>query len=227
MLSLDPVGNTIMITGFNTDIEYNGRIYHIQTEDKGSSNPTIESLLYVGGEILASRSTPYADLLAAGIDEKELAEKVQIQHRRMIIDVRQGKYDPEGVKPFGAGIISDRGFEEVVLDYLSQELAAEGLQMVIESPSEFVGGTEEELRVKVRGDLSGRAVSGVEIGVELVTTKGPPQSLATASTGEMGEMRAKILLPKIKSGGVVILRASQGTRLFEEKRPVRKSRRGA
>ena len=213
-----------MITGFNTDVEYKGRTYHIQTEDKGSSNPTIDSLLYVGGEILASRSTPYADLLAAGLDEKALAEKVQSHHRRMIIDVRQGKYDPEGVKPFGAGIISDRGFEEVVLEYLSQDLGSEGLQMVIQSPAEFVGSTEEDMFVRVRGEISGRPQPNVEIVVELVTPDVKPRILAEVSTGKSGEAKAKILLPKLRTGGALIIRARQGARSLEEKRPVRKSK---
>ena len=46
-----------MITGFNTDIKHNDKVYHIQTEDKGLQNPYIESLVYVGGEILASKKT--------------------------------------------------------------------------------------------------------------------------------------------------------------------------
>ena len=111
-----------MITGYNTDVEYNGRIYHVQTEDKGASNPVIESLVYVGGEILASVRTPYAELSGGGEDGAILAERLETQHHRMIMNVRQGKFDPEGVQPFGAGIISDKGFEEVVLSYLTAEL---------------------------------------------------------------------------------------------------------
>src|SRR5205809_235221 len=45
-----------VITGFNTDIRHNDKVYHIQTEDKGLQNPYIESLVYVGGDILASEA---------------------------------------------------------------------------------------------------------------------------------------------------------------------------
>ena len=41
------------ITGFNTDIEHDGVIYHVQTEDKGLDSPIILSLVYAGGTILA------------------------------------------------------------------------------------------------------------------------------------------------------------------------------
>ena len=55
-------GRTIpaVITGFNTDVKYRGVVYHVQTEDKGTANPMIETLIYKGGEILGSRRLPYA-----------------------------------------------------------------------------------------------------------------------------------------------------------------------
>ena len=34
-----------MITGFNTDVRHNNRVFHIQTEDKGDASPEIESLV--------------------------------------------------------------------------------------------------------------------------------------------------------------------------------------
>jgi hypothetical protein len=43
-----------MITGFNTDVKYRGVVYHVQTEDKGTTNPLIETLIYKGGEIGAT-----------------------------------------------------------------------------------------------------------------------------------------------------------------------------
>ena len=55
-----------MITGFNTDIEFEGVTYHVQTEDKGLDSPLILSLVYVGGAIIASKRTPYDDLVSAG-----------------------------------------------------------------------------------------------------------------------------------------------------------------
>ncbi|MCI0410076.1 MAG: hypothetical protein L0191_16225, partial [Acidobacteria bacterium] len=152
-----------MITGYNTDVEQNGRIYHVQTEDKGIGNPTIESLIYLGGEILASHRSSYEDLLPSGPDPKALTARLEAQHQRMILNVRQGRHDPGGMKAFGEGIISDRGFEEVVLDYLSRELASEALQVILENPVQFAAGTRHDLVVRARGDLSSLPVKNVSI----------------------------------------------------------------
>jgi hypothetical protein len=54
-----------MITGFNTDVAYEDRTFHVQTEDKGRTNPVVESLVYSGGEIVASRRASYAELAAS------------------------------------------------------------------------------------------------------------------------------------------------------------------
>ncbi|HEX8620004.1 MAG TPA: hypothetical protein VF911_20655 [Thermoanaerobaculia bacterium] len=82
-----------MITGFNTDIKHNEKVYHVQTEDKGVGNPYIESLVYVGGEILASKKTSYAEQLKTGIDDKWIGGLMEQQHRTMIAAIKRGRFD--------------------------------------------------------------------------------------------------------------------------------------
>ena len=86
-----------MITGFNTDIKHNEKVYHIQTEDKGLQNPYIESLVYVGGEILASKKTSYAEQAKAGVDEKWIGSLMEQQHRTMIAAIKRGRLDPPAI----------------------------------------------------------------------------------------------------------------------------------
>lgn len=82
-----------MITGFNTDVEHGGVVYHVQTEDKGLKSPLILSLVYVGGTILASKRTPYDDLIAAGFDENKLAERLQRQHKLICAAIHTGRIE--------------------------------------------------------------------------------------------------------------------------------------
>lgn len=82
-----------MITGFNTDIEHDGTVYHVQTEDKGLDSPLILSLVYVGGAILASRRSPYDDLIAKGFDERELADRLNRQHKLICAAIRAGRIE--------------------------------------------------------------------------------------------------------------------------------------
>lgn len=93
-----------MITGFNTDIEYEGVVYHVQTEDKGLDSPLILSLVYSGGAILASKRSRYEDLIAEGFDEEVLTQRVKRQHRLICAAINAGRLEDlkrMGAKPGG------------------------------------------------------------------------------------------------------------------------------
>lgn len=82
-----------MITGHNTDVEYDGVVYHVQTEDKGLDTPLILSLVYVGGAILASKRSRYDDLIAAGFNEQILTERLNRQHKLICAAVYAGRLE--------------------------------------------------------------------------------------------------------------------------------------
>jgi hypothetical protein len=82
-----------VITGYNTDVEHDGVVYHVQTEDKGAGMPLILSLVYMGGAILASKRSPYDDLVSAGFDEAVLAERLQRQHKLICAAIHAGRIE--------------------------------------------------------------------------------------------------------------------------------------
>jgi hypothetical protein len=82
-----------MLTGYNTDFKFRGKIYHVQTEDGGAGSPFITSLLYHQGAILASRKTSYADILKADCLDEVVRELMMEQHKQMIRDLMQGKLE--------------------------------------------------------------------------------------------------------------------------------------
>jgi hypothetical protein len=109
-----------MITGFNTDVKYRGVVYHVQTEDKGTSNPLIETLIYKGGEILASRRLPYAELVKGPQDEAAITKLMEEQHKGMIMEVKRGKFEVGGERT----VMEDLSLDEIVLAYLAARAAA-------------------------------------------------------------------------------------------------------
>lgn len=80
-----------MITGFNTDVSYDGTTYHVQTEDKGDANPIILSLVYVRGAILAAKRTSYAKELQSGLTEQQLQSMLEKQHRTILAVIKAGR----------------------------------------------------------------------------------------------------------------------------------------
>ena len=82
-----------MLTGYNTDFKFQGRVYHCQTEDGGIHNPFITSLMYHQGAILARRKTSYEDIIKADCLDDVVRELMMEQHKQMIRDLMQGKLD--------------------------------------------------------------------------------------------------------------------------------------
>jgi hypothetical protein len=82
-----------MLTGYNTDFKFQGKVFHCQTEDGGTNSPYITSLLYHQGAILASRKTSYADILKADCLDEVVRELMMEQHKQMIRDLMLGKLD--------------------------------------------------------------------------------------------------------------------------------------
>jgi hypothetical protein len=81
------------VTGFNHNIKYKGKVYHVQTEDSGVNNPHIITHLFVGGNILASKKTSYADILNAENLSEVVRELMEEQHKEMLRNLINGVYD--------------------------------------------------------------------------------------------------------------------------------------
>jgi len=111
----------LVITGFNTDVKYRGTVYHVQTEDKGTTNPLIETLVYKGGEILGSRRLPYAELVKDRSDEAAITKLMEDQHKGMLLEVKRGRFDAASDRT----MIEDLSLDEIVLAYLAARAAAE------------------------------------------------------------------------------------------------------
>ncbi len=91
-----------MIPGFNHNIRYRGRIFHCQTEDSGIANPHIITHLFVGGNILATKKTSYADIVKADHLEEVVTELMKDQHKEFIKRLISGTFD-QSIEARGAG----------------------------------------------------------------------------------------------------------------------------
>jgi hypothetical protein len=85
--------STKMITGFNTDVRYEGHVYHVQTEDGGTDNPILESLVYIGGTVVAKKLTPYPEPLNEDASQEALASLLKRQHQVIIGAIKAGRIE--------------------------------------------------------------------------------------------------------------------------------------
>jgi len=219
-----------VITGFNTDIKHNEKVYHIQTEDKGLQNPYIESLVYVGGEILASKKTSYAEQAGAGVDEKWIGSLMEQQHRTMIAAIKRGRFDatsdgtrstshptashpsPVPVPPADLPpmvIDEERTLDQVIIDYLASEAESEHLELSLLNSTEFYAGTPVELRVAARKSLSQNPIAAAAIEVKVISTVEPPRVIFRGKTAADGTAVVRCEVPLFSEGTAAIIISAQ------------------
>jgi len=212
-----------MITGFNTDVDYMGRIFHVQTEDRGLDNPIIESLVYCGGEIVESRRHSYSDLAAAGgVSEDEILARMEGQHKTLIREIRNGRFDPESMKPFGHNIISNRSLDEVVVDFLQQHGEIGPLRLEVSDGFVLGKGSHATVRIRVVEERTERPIAGADVKLTLISNRDRPRELFAGVTDAAGEVDAAVVIPDEPSAELaVLLRATAAGRRAVLQRQVR------
>ncbi|HZE88436.1 MAG TPA: hypothetical protein VE404_02755 [Verrucomicrobiae bacterium] len=212
-----------MITGYNTDVKHDGKVYHVQTEDKGTQNPVIETLIYVGGgQIIASKQYNYATLISGGkCDERAVSDLLESQHRRMMRWVSGGKYDANGPPPFGHTIVSARSFDEVVLEFLKSQEGTDPIEIVVE---EFLAapGKPASIRLLVRNGATEAPVPAAQVAITFSPATGKPAKALAGASGADGRLAGKLTLP----GGVpgtLLVEARLGAQLVSVEIPVEPS----
>jgi len=143
--------------------------------------------------------------------EEEVQHRMEAQHQAMIRDIFNGKYDKEAPKPFGHAIITDRSLDEVVLDYLHQDLRPDPIRLELIDEQTVLEGTRPTMRMKVLEEGSDDPVPGAAVVVRLISTSGDPCDLFSASTDNEGFIEAAFEIPSLPGeDSALILSAEAG-----------------
>lgn len=89
------------LSGYNHNLKYKNRVYHVQTEDSGRNNPHIFTHLFHDGTILNSLRSEYADLVNEADWEDQLRSRMQLQHKDMMKGLIKGTFNDKIVGFFG------------------------------------------------------------------------------------------------------------------------------
>jgi hypothetical protein len=197
-----------MITGYNTDVRHGSRVFHVQTEDKGVTNPKIETLIYVGGEILDSYRSGYEDLMAfQPLTESTVQTRMDEQHKAVIRDIKNGKYDqtPPDPQTGELQVFNDRPLDQAILEYLQQEGDVDTLELVLEEPLQPVFGAPFAFRLRARLCVSQNPVAGADVVLRLVSSFKKAMVLHTGKTNEEGCFSGNVELPPSQPGNCAIV----------------------
>src|SRR5256885_111447 len=213
-----------MITGFNTDVQHEGQVYHVQTEDRGQNNPVLESLVYIGGTIVAKKLTPYAEQLSQGADEQLIAGLLKRQHQVMIAAIKTGRVH-ELMQHYANHRVIERsepvaGYGEAKEskaakpkrnsgDYPKRNSQQGRLDWKVIAPSVFVAGKN----VGLRGQVLFNAIVEPEavVTIKIIGTAFKPQ-VYIGRAGRDGIANFSLSLPSFTAGTAAIVIEAQSNR---------------
>ncbi len=209
----------MVLTGYNTDIEHEGVTYHVQTEDKGRSNPFIETLIYAKGEILHSRRTGYHEMLAQGADDAAISQLMDRQHRTMVEVIRRGRL-PEltgRAEESRVGAVTEPGLvaapggaepslDEVILDYLRAQRGRAHLILKAEGDQEFIYGEASRVRIVASSSTDQHPVPGARVSVIFKSTAEPRRALLIeGETDPNGVFAGEVEVPPFNGGTSAVI----------------------
>src|SRR5215475_13961966 len=81
------------VVGFNHNVKYGPRVYHVQTEDSGLPHAHFITHLFVGGNIVASMKSIYAEQAGSADLHKIVRGLMEAQHKAMLKRLVAGEFD--------------------------------------------------------------------------------------------------------------------------------------
>jgi hypothetical protein len=98
------------VVGFNHNVKYGPRVYHVQTEDSGLPHAHYITHLFVGGNIVASMKTSYADKASDPELQKVVRSLMEGQHKAMLKRLVSGEFNEMAERvsqSYAPGVLAD------------------------------------------------------------------------------------------------------------------------
>ncbi len=186
------------VFGFNTTVRVGDVTYHVQTEDHGPHHPFVDTVVYLGGRVLAKKVESYGHLIGTPhFSAEQIGGLLEAQHRTVIEAIRAGGIAVAPAPPAG-------------------------IQILLLNPVSCLRTAEALFQVEVRGRPGGQSLPNVRVGVSLHSVGFPPVEVQ-GTTDSGGRIDFRLPLPSVAAGGAELrIRAVSGTLTDEVRYTVRR-----
>ena len=197
-----------MLFGHNSNVKVGETLYHVQTEDRGTSHAVIDTMVYHSGRVLHRRANSYADLLPLDpAREEALKQRVSTQHQTILDELRSGALKlAQPVAPAVAPKPPLDG-EPKPLPFVGG--APDSLVLRLLNAKDWLTGRRATLQVLVFEKPEGAVVSGARVTARIEGAAEPTQY--SSATGLDGKAQLAFDMPRV--GGAdcaLVIEASNG-----------------
>jgi hypothetical protein len=189
-----------MLFGHNSNVEAGGTTYHVQTEDRGTTNALIDTTVYFHGRVLHRRTNNYFDLLPLNPGSEEaLKRRLNEQHRAVVEELRTGALH--------LPLPHD---EQVPVPAASHDSkpASAVLSLELLNAKTWLTGKRALLQVVVRNEAR-QVVAGAAV---IARVDGAAETTQfSAQTGDFGRAQLQFDMPRLASADpALVIEASKG-----------------
>jgi hypothetical protein len=189
-----------MLFGHNSNVQAGGTNYHVQTEDRGTTNALIDTTVYFHGRVLHRRTNNYFDLLPLTPDrEQALKQRLDEQHRAVVEELRTGSLHLALPREENAADSSAKPAAAFAPGVLSLELI---------NAKTWLTGKHALLQIVVRNEAH-QAVGGATV---IARVDGATVATQFSSkTGGSGQAQFEFDMPRLTSAEpALVIEASKG-----------------
>jgi hypothetical protein len=198
-----------MLFGHNSNVKVGETIYHVQTEDRGTSHAVIDTMVYQSGRVLHRRANSYADLLPLdAAREQSLKDRVSAQHQAVLGELRSGALQfAQHAAPAVASKLS--AADKPKMNAVPNAARAdESLTLELLNAKNWLAGKRATLQVLV-SRKDGAAVSGARV-MARIDGAAEPSQYSTA-TGTDGRAQLAFDMPRLAgSECALVIEANNG-----------------
>jgi hypothetical protein len=175
-----------MSSGFNTDVRIGAQVFHVQTEDRGPSHPSIDTVVYQNGQVLHRRFSSYEQSVSsADFTPETLRLRVENQHRAVIEDLRSGALDAE------------------IAAAVEHAARAGGIQVQLLNPESWLSGGHVSLDVEILRRADGQPEPGAE--VEAAIEGALQDARHSGKCDDRGRLQLQFPLPPLGKGELALV----------------------
>ena len=199
-----------MLFGHNSNVKVGETLYHVQTEDRGTSHAVIDTMVYQSGRVLHRRANSYADLLPLdAAREQTLKERVSAQHHAVLDELRSGALQfAQRATPAAASKLSADGNPKTNAAP-SAAGTSDALVLRLLNAKDWLAGKRATLQVLVFQAEDGAVVSGARVTARIEGAAEPSQY--STATGTDGKAQLGFDMPRLTGAEcALVIEANSG-----------------
>jgi hypothetical protein len=187
-----------MLFGHNSNVKIGETVYHVQTEDRGTSHAVIDTMVYHSGRVLHRRANSYADLLPLDpAREEKLKQRVSEQHQAILEELRSGTLK-----------LAQHAMPAAPVK-LSVDGARDSLSLELLNAKTWLAGKRATLQVLVSQKEGGAAASGAGVTARIEGAAEPAQY--STATGLDGKAQLAFDMPRLAGAEcALVIEANKG-----------------